>query len=130
MQLPPDRSRGAESSTPRRSSFNYHSLRERSVNAVDMLVIVTAPTPYVAMLMPLSGVGLEAPAVGDCVAPRDVDYARMSATESAGSYRRCSEPGVRIGRLPCAADGEPVDVHKHYGDHEILTGVGSDCAFR
>jgi len=55
--------------------FNYYNQRERQIESLDMVVIVTNPIPNDALLAPLRSTGLEVHAVGDCVAPRDIEYA-------------------------------------------------------
>ena len=55
--------------------FNYYNQRERRIERLDQVVIVTAPIPNDAMLAPLREAGLDVRAIGDCVAPRDIEYA-------------------------------------------------------
>jgi 2,4-dienoyl-CoA reductase-like NADH-dependent reductase (Old Yellow Enzyme family)/thioredoxin reductase len=55
--------------------FNYYNERERTVEGLDTVVIVTSSTPNHALLTPLSAMGLEVHAIGDCVAPRDIEDA-------------------------------------------------------
>jgi 2,4-dienoyl-CoA reductase-like NADH-dependent reductase (Old Yellow Enzyme family) len=55
--------------------FNYYNQRERRIEGLDQVVIVTAPIPNDAMLAPLREAGLDVRAIGDCVAPRDIEYA-------------------------------------------------------
>jgi NADPH-dependent 2,4-dienoyl-CoA reductase/sulfur reductase-like enzyme len=55
--------------------FNVYSRAERVVADLDMLVIATAPAPEGALLEPLRQAGLPVHAVGDCVAPRDIERA-------------------------------------------------------
>jgi 2,4-dienoyl-CoA reductase-like NADH-dependent reductase (Old Yellow Enzyme family)/thioredoxin reductase len=55
--------------------FNYYNQRERRIEGIDQVVIVTSPIPNDAMLQPLRDAGLDVRAVGDCVAPRDIEYA-------------------------------------------------------
>ncbi len=55
--------------------FNYYNHRERRIEGVDQVVVVTSPLPNDALLEPLRGAGFDVHAVGDCVAPRDIEYA-------------------------------------------------------
>jgi NADPH-dependent 2,4-dienoyl-CoA reductase/sulfur reductase-like enzyme len=55
--------------------FNYYSGEELPREGLDMVVIVTAPRPDDRLLAPLRDAGLEVYPVGDCVAPRDIEYA-------------------------------------------------------
>jgi 2,4-dienoyl-CoA reductase-like NADH-dependent reductase (Old Yellow Enzyme family)/thioredoxin reductase len=55
--------------------FNYYNQRERRIEGVDQVVVVTSPVPDDAMLQPLRDAGLDVRAIGDCVAPRDIEYA-------------------------------------------------------
>jgi len=55
--------------------FNYYNERERAVEGLDTVVIVTPSTSNHALLTPLSAMGLEVHAIGDCVAPRDIEDA-------------------------------------------------------
>jgi len=63
--------------------FNYYSQRERVVEGLDQVVVVTAPIPDDALLAPLRAAGLEVRAVGDCVAPRDIEYATFEGHRAA-----------------------------------------------
>jgi hypothetical protein len=63
--------------------FNYYNQRERRVEGVDQLVVVTAPVPNDEMLAPLREAGLDVRAVGDCVAPRDIEYATYEGHRAA-----------------------------------------------
>jgi 2,4-dienoyl-CoA reductase-like NADH-dependent reductase (Old Yellow Enzyme family)/thioredoxin reductase len=55
--------------------FNYYNGRERRVEGLDQVVVVTSPVPNDALLQPLRDAGLDVHAIGDCVAPRDIEYA-------------------------------------------------------
>jgi len=55
--------------------FNYYNQRERRVEGLDMVVVVTLAVPDDRLLVPLRKVRLEVHAIGDCVAPRDIEYA-------------------------------------------------------
>ena len=55
--------------------FNCYSDRERIVEGIDMVVIVTAPIPDDRLMGALQGHGVQVRAIGDCVAPRDIEYA-------------------------------------------------------
>jgi 2,4-dienoyl-CoA reductase-like NADH-dependent reductase (Old Yellow Enzyme family)/thioredoxin reductase len=55
--------------------FNYYNDRERVVRDLDMVVIVTPSTPNDSLIDPLRAAGREVHAIGDCVAPRDIEDA-------------------------------------------------------
>ena len=55
--------------------FNYYNQRERRVEGLDMVVVVTLAVPDDRLLVPLQKARLEVHAIGDCVAPRDIEYA-------------------------------------------------------
>ena len=55
--------------------FNYYNERERTVEGLETVVIVTPPAPNDALIVPLSAAGLDVHAIGDCVAPRDIEDA-------------------------------------------------------
>jgi dimethylglycine catabolism A len=55
--------------------FNYYNQRERRIEGVDQVVVVTAPIPNDELLAPLRDAGLDVRPIGDCVAPRDIEYA-------------------------------------------------------
>jgi 2,4-dienoyl-CoA reductase (NADPH2) len=55
--------------------FNAYSGAEQPREGLDLVVVVTAPRPNDALLAPLRAAGLEVHPVGDCVAPRDIEYA-------------------------------------------------------
>jgi 2,4-dienoyl-CoA reductase-like NADH-dependent reductase (Old Yellow Enzyme family)/thioredoxin reductase len=55
--------------------FNYYNGRERRVDGLDQVVVVTSPVPNDALLQPLRDAGFDVHAIGDCVAPRDIEYA-------------------------------------------------------
>ncbi len=55
--------------------FNYYNERERVVEGLDAIVIVTPPAPNDSLVAPLREAGLEVHAIGDCVAPRDIEDA-------------------------------------------------------
>jgi 2,4-dienoyl-CoA reductase-like NADH-dependent reductase (Old Yellow Enzyme family)/thioredoxin reductase len=55
--------------------FNYYNQRERRIEGVDQVVVVISPRPNDALLQPLREAGFDVHAVGDCVAPRDIEYA-------------------------------------------------------
>jgi thioredoxin reductase len=55
--------------------FNYYNDRERVVRDLDMVVIVTPSAPNDSLIAPLRAAGLEVHAIGDCVAPRDIEDA-------------------------------------------------------
>jgi 2,4-dienoyl-CoA reductase-like NADH-dependent reductase (Old Yellow Enzyme family) len=58
---------------------NVYGGAERVRAGLDQLVMVTAPTPNTELLEPLREAGLTVEAVGDCVAPRDVERATFEA---------------------------------------------------
>ena len=55
--------------------FNYYNQRERRIEGLDQVVVVTSPIPNDEMLAPLQMAGLDVRAIGDCVAPRDIESA-------------------------------------------------------
>lgn len=55
--------------------FNCYSRRERVIENVDSVVVVTRPLPRDELLAPLKEKGLEVHAIGDCVAPGDIETA-------------------------------------------------------
>jgi dimethylglycine catabolism A len=63
--------------------FNYYNQRERRLEGVDQVVVVTSPRPNDALLEPLRGAGFDVRAVGDCVAPRDIEYATYEGHRAA-----------------------------------------------
>jgi 2,4-dienoyl-CoA reductase (NADPH2) len=63
--------------------FNYYNQRERRVDGLDQVVVVTSPVPNDEMLAPLKEAGLDVRAVGDCVAPRDIEYATYEGHHAA-----------------------------------------------
>jgi len=63
--------------------FNYYNQRERRLEGVDQVVMVTSPRPNDALLQPLRDAGFDVRAVGDCVAPRDIEYATYEGHRAA-----------------------------------------------
>ena len=76
--------------------FNYYNDRERVVKGLDMVVIVTPPTPNDSLIAPLRAAGLEVHAIGDCVAPRDIEDAVYEG-HRAGRLIGSARPAVPIG---------------------------------
>jgi 2,4-dienoyl-CoA reductase-like NADH-dependent reductase (Old Yellow Enzyme family)/NAD(P)-dependent dehydrogenase (short-subunit alcohol dehydrogenase family) len=54
---------------------NCYSGKERRMSDLDMVVFVTVPTPSDELLAPLQAAGVEVHAIGDCVAPGDIENA-------------------------------------------------------
>ncbi len=54
---------------------NCYSGKERKTVDLDMVVFVTVPTPNDKLLAPLQAAGVEVHAIGDCVAPGDIENA-------------------------------------------------------
>ena len=54
---------------------NCYSGKERKTVDLDMVVFVTVPTPNDELLAPLQATGVEVHAIGDCVAPGDIENA-------------------------------------------------------
>ena len=63
--------------------FNYYNQRERRVVGLDQVVVVTSPVPNDDLLAPLKEAGLDVRAVGDCVAPRDIENATYEGHRAA-----------------------------------------------
>lgn len=64
---------------------NVYSGHRRALAGLDTLVVVTPPSPNDQLLGPLVAAGLRVIAVGDCVAPRDVENATLEAHRAARS---------------------------------------------
>lgn len=54
---------------------NCFSGKERRLIGLDLVVFVTVPTPNDELLAPLQAAGVEVHAIGDCVAPGDIENA-------------------------------------------------------
>jgi 2,4-dienoyl-CoA reductase-like NADH-dependent reductase (Old Yellow Enzyme family)/thioredoxin reductase len=54
---------------------NCYSGKERRMSDLDMVVFVTVPTPNDELFGPLQAAGVEVHAIGDCVAPGDIENA-------------------------------------------------------
>ena len=54
---------------------NCYSGKERRMSDLDMVVFVTVPTPDDELLGPLQAAGADVHAIGDCVAPGDIENA-------------------------------------------------------
>ncbi|HEV8489077.1 MAG TPA: hypothetical protein VGQ58_04760 [Candidatus Limnocylindrales bacterium] len=62
---------------------NVYGGPERLVSGVDMIVVVTPPLPNDELVEPLMETGLEVHAIGDCVAPRDIENATFEGHRAA-----------------------------------------------
>ena len=62
---------------------NCYSGKERRIDDLDMVVFVTVPTPNDELLAPLRAAGLEVHAIGDCVAPGDIENATFEGHQAA-----------------------------------------------
>ena len=64
---------------------NVYNGRTRLVPEVDTVVVVTAPKPNDELLVPLRRLPISVVAIGDCVAPRDVESATFEGHRAARS---------------------------------------------
>ena len=62
---------------------NCYSGKERRISGLDMVVFVTVPTPNDELLAPLRVAGVEVHAIGDCVAPGDIENATFEGHRAA-----------------------------------------------
>ncbi len=62
---------------------NCYSGAERVIPNLDMLVIVTTPVPNDELLAPLQAAGISVQAIGDCLAPRDIETAILEGHRAA-----------------------------------------------
>jgi hypothetical protein len=92
--------------------FNYYNQRERRLEGVDQVVVVTSPRPNDALLQPLRDAGFDVRAVGDCVAPRDIEYATYEGLARVSSLARV-HAAMRLHRPSAAAPMvRVVDFHR------------------